>query len=136
MLSAVKELQFKVNGDERGKLIVAEGLKDIPFEIARIFYIYGADAKTVRGCHANRRSEFVFINICGQSKVKVMDGKNDKVFLLDKPYKGIYMPKMVWKEMYDFSENAILLVLASEPYDSTEYIRDYQDYIKEVAGNE
>lgn len=136
MLQDVREIQFRVNEDTRGKLVVAESLKDVPFNISRIFYIYGADTKTVRGCHANRRSEFVFINICGQSKVKVMYGKNDKVFLLDKPYKGVYMPKMVWKEMYDFSEDAILLVLASEPYDSTEYIRDYQDYIKEVAGNE
>lgn len=136
MLNAVKEIQFKVNGDERGKLVVAEGLKDVPFNIARIFYIYGADTESVRGCHANRKSEFVFINVCGSSKVKVMDGKDEQIYLLDKPYKGIYMPEMVWKEMYDFSEDAVLLVLASEPYDATEYIRDYQEYIREVRGNE
>ena len=136
MLNAVKEIQFKVNGDERGKLVVAEGLKDVPFNIARIFYIYGADTEIVRGCHANRKSEFVFINVCGSSKVKVMDGKDEQIYLLDKPYKGIYMPEMVWKEMYDFSEDAVLLVLASEPYDAAEYIKDYQEYTREVRGNE
>ena len=126
MLSGVKEIKFNVNGDERGKLVVAESLKDIPFKIARIFYIFASDADVVRGCHANRRSEFVLINVNGTSKVKVMDGKNEMIYLLDKPYKGLYLPKMLWKEMYDFSPDSVLLTLASEPYDSTEYIRDYR----------
>ena len=125
MLSGVKEIKFNVNGDERGKLVVAESLKDIPFKIARIFYIFASDADVVRGCHANRRSEFVLINVNGTSKVKVMDGKNEMIYLLDKPYKGLYLPKMLWKEMYDFS-----------PYDSKEYIRDYREYIREVWGDE
>ena len=135
MLQDVREIQFKVNGDERGKLVVVEGLKDVPFSIARIFYIYGSDTNVVRGCHANRRSEFVLINVSGTSKVKVTDGKNEKLYVLDKPYKGIYIPKMVWKDKYDFSEDAVLLVLSSEPYDVEEYIRDYQEYIKEVNYN-
>ena len=118
MLSGVKEIKFNVNGDERGKLVVAESLKDIPFKIARIFYIFASDADVVRGCHANRRSEFVLINVNGTSKVKVMDGKNEMIYLLDKPYKGLYLPKMLWKEMYDFSPDSVLLTLASEPYDS------------------
>jgi len=136
MLEDVREIYFKVNGDDRGKLVVVEGLKDLPFEIARIFYIFGFGADVVRGCHANRRSEFVLINICGASKVKVMDGKNEKIYVLNEPYKGIYLPKMVWKEMYDFSKDSVLLTLASEPYDAAEYIRDYQEYIREVWGNE
>ncbi len=136
MLSGVKEIKFNVNGDERGKLVVAESLKDIPFKIARIFYIFASDADVVRGCHANRRSEFVLINVNGTSKVKVMDGKNEMIYLLDKPYKGLYLPKMVWKEMYDFSPDSVLLTLASEPYDSKEYIRDYREYIREVWGDE
>ncbi len=136
MLSGVKEIKFNVNGDERGKLVVAESLKDIPFKIARIFYIFASDADVVRGCHANRRSEFVLINVNGTSKVKVMDGKNEMIYLLDKPYKGLYLPKMLWKEMYDFSPDSVLLTLASEPYDSKEYIRDYREYIREVWGDE
>ena len=136
MLSGVKEIKFNVNGDERGKLVVAESLKDIPFKIARIFYIFASDADVVRGCHANRRSEFVLINVNGTSKVKVMYGKNEMIYLLDKPYKGLYLPKMLWKEMYDFSPDSVLLTLASEPYDSKEYIRDYREYIREVWGDE
>ena len=136
MLSGVKEIKFNVNGDERGKQVVAESLKDIPFKIARIFYIFASDADVVRGCHANRRSEFVLINVNGTSKVKVMDGKNEMIYLLDKPYKGLYLPKMLWKVMYDFSPDSVLLTLASEPYDSKEYIRDYREYIREVWGDE
>lgn len=132
MIEHVKEIQFRVNGDDRGKLVVAEGMKDIPFNIARVFYIYGADAKSIRGCHANRKSEFVFINVCGTSKVKIMDGKYEKQYFLNKPYKGVYLPAMVWKEMYDFSKDAVLLVLSSEPYDADEYIYNYQEYIEEV----
>jgi dTDP-4-dehydrorhamnose 3,5-epimerase and related enzymes len=128
-------IEFKQNGDDRGKLVVVEGMKDIPFEIKRIFYIYGSDTTVVRGQHANRRSEFVLINVSGSSKVRVRDGKKDEVFVLDKPHTGIYLPKMLWKDMYDFSEDSILLVLSSEVYDNSEYIRDFDEYIKEVNKN-
>lgn len=130
-----KMIEFKQNGDERGKLVVVEGMKDIPFDIKRIFYIYGSDATVIRGQHANRRSEFVLINVSGSSKVRIRDGKRDEVFILDKPHTGIYIPQMVWKDMYDFSEDSILLVLASEVYDSSEYIRDFDEYMKEVIKN-
>ncbi|MGO5029159.1 sugar 3,4-ketoisomerase [Candidatus Agathobaculum pullicola] len=129
----VNVLQFKQNGDQRGHLVVVEGNKDIPFSIARIFYIYGSDREVVRGCHANRRSEFVLINVSGTSKVKVMDGKAEKVIVLDKPHMGVYLPEMVWKEMYDFSEDSVLLCIASEVYDPSEYIRDYAEYLKEIG---
>ncbi|MBW9157003.1 sugar 3,4-ketoisomerase [Clostridium tagluense] len=127
-----KMIEFKQNGDDRGKLVVVEGMKDIPFDIKRIFYIYGSDTTVIRGQHANRRSEFVLINVCGSSKVRVRDGEKEEVFVLDKPHTGIYLPKMIWKDMYDFSGDSILLVLASEGYDSSEYIRDFDEYIKEV----
>lgn len=130
-----KMIEFEQNGDDRGKLVVVEGMKDVPFDIKRIFYIYGSDTTVVRGQHANRRSQFVLINVCGSSKVKVTDGKKEEIFVLDKPHTGIYLPKMLWKDMYDFSEDSILLVLASEGYDSSEYIRDFDEYIKEVNKN-
>lgn len=130
-----KMLFFKESGDERGKLVIIESFQDVPFDIKRIFYIYGSDRDVIRGCHANRKSEFVLINVCGSSKVKVFDGKMEEIFVLDKPNSGIYLPKMVWKDMYDFSEDSILLVLSSEHYDSNEYIRDYEEYIKEVNNN-
>ena len=126
-------LEFTQNGDERGHLVVVEGMQDIPFDIKRIFYIYGSDSTVVRGQHANRRTKFVLINVSGQCKVKVQDGKgNEAVFLLNRPHTGIYLPEMMWKDMYDFSEDSVLLCLASEHYDASEYIRNYEEYIKEV----
>jgi len=131
-----REITFEVRGDVRGNLVVAQGQTDIPFPIARVFYMYGTDKDAVRGKHANRRSEFVLINVCGSSKVRITDGSQEQDFLLDKPSVGVYLPKMVWKEMYDFSEDSVLLCLASEPYDATEYIRDYDEYLKEMQDNE
>ena len=129
----VHTLEFLQKGDERGHLVVVEGNKDIPFEIKRIFYIYGSDSDIIRGQHANRESEFVLINVAGTSKVKIKDGKgNEIVYSLNRPHTGIYLPKMIWKEMYDFSEDSMLSVLASELYDPEEYIRDYQEFVNLV----
>lgn len=125
-------LQFADLGDERGKLVVIEGGQAIPFEIKRVFYIYESDATVVRGQHANRESEFVLINVAGQSKVRITDGTEEFVVELDKPMMGVYIPKMIWKDMYDFSPDSVLLVLASTHYDGQEYIRDYDTYVKEV----
>ena len=129
----VKMLEFLQKGDERGHLVIVEGTKDVPFDIKRIFYIYGSDPAVVRGQHANRKSEFVLINVDGKSKVKVKDGLgNEAVFSLNRPHTGIYLPQMVWKDMYDFSEDSVLLVLASEHYDPEEYIRDYDEFVENV----
>ena len=129
----IKILEFSDLGDERGNLVVVEGSGfDIPFEIKRVFYIYGSDAEVIRGRHANRRTEFVMINVSGKSKVKVDNGYEQKVIELYRPRMGLYLKTMVWKDMYDFSEDSVLLVLASEHYDAEEYIRDYDEYIREV----
>lgn len=127
-----KIIEFKDLGDERGKLVVVEGTKDIPFAIQRVFYIYGSDCSVVRGQHANRKSEFVLINVAGKSKVKIDDGNRRKVVELNRPMMGIYIPQMVWKDMYDFSEDSVLLCLASTHYDGTEYIRNYEEYVSEM----
>ena len=130
----VQMLTFPQHGDQRGHLVVVEGEQDIPFVVKRIFYMYGSDRDVVRGQHANRQTEFVLINVAGQSKVRVKDGLgNEAVFSLNRPHTGIYLPKMVWKDMFDFSGDSILLVLASEHYDGGEYIRDYNSFVKEVA---
>lgn len=130
----VQMLEFEQYGDERGHLVVVEGLKNIPFEIKRIFYIYGSDSNVVRGQHANYKSEFVLINVAGHSKVRVKDGKgNEAVFSLNRPHTGVYLPNMVWKDMYDFSNDSVLLVLASEPYSPDEYIRNYDEFEKVVS---
>lgn len=126
-------INFKDLGDERGKLVVIEGEQNIPFAIKRVFYIYGSDSTVIRGQHANRESEFVLINVAGNSKVRITDGREEFVVELNKPMMGVYIPKMVWKDMYDFSNDSVLLVLASTHYDGKEYIRDYEEYVKEVA---
>ena len=129
VIERVRIIELLEKGDDRGHLVVIEGNQNIPFHIMRSFYIYGSEHDVVRGCHANRQTEFVLINVSGQSKVKVKDGRgNEIVYCLDRPHTGIYLPQMVWKEMYDFSDDSILLVFASEHYNEKEYIRDYSDY--------
>ena len=126
----IRLLEWKDLGDERGHLVVVEGNMDIPFEIKRIFYIYGSDDTVVRGQHANRLSEFVMINVSGTSKVKVDNGEESRVIELNRPRMGLYLKNNIWKDMYDFSADSILLVLASEHYDESEYIRDYQEFLR------
>ena len=129
-----KVLEFKEYGDERGNLVVAEGSGlDVPFDIKRVFYMYGSDSDIVRGNHANRYTQFVLINVSGNSKVLVDDGKKKEVIVLNKPRMGLYLGPMVWKEMYDFSSDSVLLVLASEHYIEGEYIRDYDIFLKEIS---
>ena len=131
-----KIIYFKDLGDERGNLVVIEGEGiDIPFDIKRVFYIYGSDDKVVRGQHANRETEFLLVNVGGSSKVKVDNGTETAVITLDRPGMGLYLPPMLWKDMYDFSPDSILLVLASRHYDAQEYIRDYEEYLQEIKGD-
>lgn len=128
-------LKFADLGDERGKLVVIEGAQSIPFDIKRVFYMYGSDNAVVRGQHANRDSEFVLVNVAGTSKIMITDGFRKEIVELNRPMEGVYLPKMVWKEMYDFSPDSVLLVLASTHYDGSEYIRDYDDYLKIMEAN-
>lgn len=136
-INKVHILNLSQRGDERGHLVIAEGGQDVPFEIKRVFYIYGSDANVIRGKHANRKSEFVLINVAGTSKVKVRDGEgNEDIFSLDRPHIGIYLPAMVWKEMFDFSLDSVLLVLASTHYDPDEYIRNYETFVRIIKNGE
>ncbi len=131
-----KILEFGDLGDDRGNLVVVEGEQDIPFEIKRVFYIYGSDEKVIRGQHANRKAEFVLINVSGTSKVRVDNGFQEEIIELNRPRMGLYLPTMLWKDMYDFSRDSVLLVLSNIHYDGGEYIRDYEEYLKEVKGLE
>ncbi|MBQ6076217.1 MAG: WxcM-like domain-containing protein [Lachnospiraceae bacterium] len=130
--AGVKMLPFRKFND--GGVIRVEGLRDVPFEIKRVFYIYGqGNVGKVRGKHSNRKSEFVLFNVKGTSKVKTIDENlNEKVYELNEPGQGIYLPRMVWKEMYDFSEDSVLMVLSNEYYDAGEYIRNFDDFVQEM----
>ena len=118
-----KIFEFKELGDEKGKLVAIEELKDIPFDIKRIFYIYNTTRGTVRGQHANKNSEFVLINLKGSCKVRLYNKDEEYIVELNRPNMGLYIPKLVWKDMYDFSEDSLLLSVSSEYYDPDEYIR-------------
>lgn len=126
-----KLIEFDDLGDERGNLVVIEGEgMDIPFDIKRVFYIYGSDSTVIRGQHANRETEFLLVNVSGKSKVRVDNGKESAVIELIRPRMGLYLSSMLWKDMYDFSDDSVLLVLASGHYDEKEYIRDYDTYLQ------
>lgn len=132
-----KLIEFADLGDERGNLVVIEGEgMDIPFDIKRVFYIYGSDSTVIRGQHANRETEFLLVNVSGNSKVRVDNGAETAVIELNRPRMGLYLPSMLWKDMYDFSDDSVLLVLASRHYDEKEYIRDYNTYLQVLKEKE
>jgi len=131
-MEKAKLIELIQHGDEKGYLVVIEENIDVPFTIKRVFYIYGSQRDILRGNHANRKSEFMLINVSGTSKVRVDYGNATEIFDLNRAHVGVYIPKMVWKEMYDFSDDSVLLVLCSELYDPEEYIRDKGVYYAEV----
>ena len=121
------------HGDSRGNLIAFQNGVNCPFDVKRCFYIYDTkDSNIIRGAHANRNSEFLFVVLNGSCKVKIDTGKETSEFLLNSPQTALYMNKMVWKEMYEFSHNAVLLVLTNTLYDENEYIKNYEEFLKEV----
>ncbi len=123
---------FKQLGDQRGKLVAIEGNRSIPFELKRVFYIYGSSGETVRGKHANKNTKMVFICLSGSCKVMVDNSFERKEFFLDNPETGLFVDNDTWKEMKDFSADCILLVLCSTFYDNTEYITDYNEFLNYV----
>lgn len=132
-----KIFEFDEHGDERGTLIALEENKSIPFQIRRVYYMFGTKPNTRRGYHAHRCLKQVLICVHGSCKIWLDDGHTQESVLLDRPNKGLYIESNLWREMYDFSEDAVLMVLASELYDESDYIRDYQqfiEYIKEIEG--
>ncbi len=133
LIDKYKVIEFPEMGDERGNLVVVEGEQLVPFKINRVFYMYGSDDTVVRGQHANRESEFVLINVSGTSKVRVTDGREEAIIELNKPRMGLYLSKMLWKDMYDFSPDSVLLVLTNTHYNGAEYIRDYDEYLREMG---
>ena len=121
--------------DEDGFLAVLEEKKTVPFVIRRVFYEYGLRNNNVRGKHANKNSQFCIIAVSGSCRVTVNDGIKDTIYYLDSPTKMLYLNKMVWKVMDDFSEDCILIILSDRLYDKSEYIRDFDEFVSEVLNN-
>ncbi len=128
----VVKYMFQPHGDERGQLIALEEYNDIPFRIKRVYYMYDTIKGVVRGHHAHKSLEQILVCIHGSCKIRLDDGKEKKVVYLEKPYEGLYVANNIWREMYDFSPDAVLMVLASEIYEEKDYIRDYEEFLKFV----
>ena len=127
-----KLLDMTIFGDERGKLISLEGNKNIPFEIKRVYYIYDTLPNQARGQHAHRSLEQIIIAIDGACQFVLDDGKTREKVWLNSPDKALYIGKNMWREMKHFSYGCKLMILASEYYDEKEYIRNYDEFLKEV----
>jgi dTDP-4-dehydrorhamnose 3,5-epimerase-like enzyme len=121
-------IDFKILGDERGQLIALEQQKNIPFDIKRVYYIFETQKGVRRGFHAHKALEQVLVCVKGSCDVLIDNGQAKKIISLNRPDKGLYIGPMIWREMFDFSEDCVLMVLASEYYDEADYIRDYCDF--------
>ena len=126
----------KIGNSDVGFLIALEGNREIPFDIKRIYYIYDVPKEIKRGSHAHKTLEQILICMSGSIKIKVDNGNEKKIFELSNPSKGLYIVPGVWREMYDFNQSSVLLVLASEYYNENDYIRDYETFKKIVRKGE
>lgn len=127
-----KKIKFKAFGDNRGSLISLEQHKNIPFKIKRVYYIFGTRTNTTRGKHAHTNLKQIVICVSGKCKFLLDDGKKKKIIELNNPTEGLYIGKNIWREMYDFSHDCVLVVLANKYYNENEYIRDYEDFLKKI----
>ena len=132
----IKTYHFPPHGDDRGQLVALEAMEHIPFKIRRVYYIYDTLAGVRRGFHAHLNLQQILLCVNGSCKIHLDNGTDTAEILLDKPYEGLYISNDMWREMYDFSEGAVLLVLASMPYDEADYIRNYDEFIKMVRSKE
>jgi dTDP-4-dehydrorhamnose 3,5-epimerase-like enzyme len=127
-----KLLNFKVMGDDRGNLISLEENKNIPFDIKRVYYIYGTKENTVRGKHSHPDLQQVAVCTSGSCKFLLDDGENKEIIELNSPDVGLFIGEDLWREMYDFTPDCVLMVLASDYYNEEEYIRNYQEFLKKI----
>lgn len=124
-------ISFQEHGDDRGMLVALEYDKECPFQIKRVYYMYDTKEKVRRGYHAHKTLQQLLICVHGSCRIHLDDGTDTKEVLLDNPEIGLYIGQGIWREMYDFTPDAVLMSLASEVYDEKDYIRDYQQFIEE-----
>lgn len=129
----VVKYMFQPHGDNRGQLVSLEEFKDIPFHIKRVYYMYDTVEGVVRGKHAHKSLEQILVCIHGTCKIRLDNGHEQKTVLLEKPYEGLYVANNIWREMFDFSPDAVLMVMASELYDEDDYIRDYNEFLRLIG---
>lgn len=129
-MSLIQWAEFPSLGDDRGSLVALEGGNTVPFEIKRVYYIFGTEQNVSRGFHAHHNLKQVAICVTGRCRMILDDGKIREEVWLDSPTKGLLIGDLVWREMHDFSEDCVLLVLASEHYDENDYIRGYDEFLR------
>ena len=129
-------MKFKRVEGKYGNLVPIEGGRDIPFDIKRVYYIYDTIEGVRRGFHAHKQLEQILICIHGSCKILLDDGKEKEVVELSTPIEGLYISNDMWREMFDFSSDAVLMVLASNYYDENDYIRDYESFKEFVKTKE
>ena len=129
-MSLIQIVSFPPLGDDRGSLVALEALKTVPFEIKRVYYIFGTKDKVSRGFHAHRNIKQVVVCVTGSCRFVIDDGVSREEVLLNSPTKGLFIENFIWREMHDFSPDCVLLVLASEYYKENDYIRDYQEFLR------
>ena len=122
-----------VKGDQRGQLVAIESGLDIPFEIKRVFYIYGTEKNIPRGQHAHCKTSQYLVAVSGSCKVTLDNGYQKQTYCLNQPNIGLIQGEMIWGEMHDFSYDCVLVVMASHNYDSEDYIHSYADFIRRVS---
>jgi dTDP-4-dehydrorhamnose 3,5-epimerase-like enzyme len=128
-------IDFNILGDERGSLIAIEEEYNIPFDIKRVYYIFDTKKNVTRGYHAHKNLKQMAISVKGSCTFILDNGSIKEEIKLDNPKQGLYLEGLIWREMKDFSEDCVLLVLASEHYDENDYIRDYNNFLKVVKND-
>lgn len=126
-------IDLPVISDPRGDLTFIEGGRHVPFEIRRVYYLYNVPVDAERGGHAHRELEQVIFALSGSFRIKIDDGRQKSEYWLRDPRKGLYISRMIWREMDSFSQGAVCMVLASMPYDEADYFRDYSEFLKVVG---
>ena len=126
----VREIQLPQIHDPRGDLTFVEGGNHIPFQIARVYYLYNVPVDSERGGHAHRELEQIVFALSGSFRMKIDDGTSKSEFWLRDPRRGLYISNLVWREMDSFSQGAVCMVLASHRYDEADYFRDYDDFLR------
>ena len=126
-------LTFPVHGDHTGSLVALEKGADFPFDIKRVYYIWGTDKNAVRGKHAHRKLEQVIVCTSGSCDFILDDGKERTTVHLNNPAQGLHIKSNIWREFTNFSPDCVVMVLASEHYDESDYIRNYHTFLTEVA---
>ena len=130
MIVTTKE--FNVLGDYRGQLVALEENRNIPFDLKRVFYIFGTQEGVSRGNHSHYKTKQFLVAVNGSCKVTLDDGYNKETFNLNKPNLGLFQDALIWGTMHDFSSDCVLMVLANEYYDASDYITDYDKFLKVV----